>query len=180
MPQAARVISDERHRASVLSGLVPHLPESLLPEALEAARAISDESSRTSALSRLAPHLSASLLPEALEAARVISDERHRAYALSQLAPHLPKILPEALEAARVISDERHRAYALSRLATHFSESTDEPAFWSEILSVLACCPRQYFLSNLVNLSQAILALGGMEALRQVVRAIQDVCRQWK
>ena len=179
--ETARDIDDEECRASALSGLAPHLPSSLLPEALEAARAISSGSSRASVLSGLAPHLPSSLLPEALEAALAIKYESSRASALSGLAPHLPSsLLPEALGAARAISDERHRASALSGLAPHLPESTNELAFWCEILSVLSCCQRKDFLTDLVKLDRVILALGGTEALRQAVRGIQDVCRQWK
>ena len=110
-----------------------------------------------------------------------VRDLFRRVSALSRLAPHLPSsLLPEALEAARAIENEQHRASALSGLAPHLPESTNELAFWCEILSVLSCCQRKDFLTDLVKLDRVILALGGTEALRQAVRGIQDVCRQWK
>jgi hypothetical protein len=67
-----------------LTKLAPHLPESLLPEALEIARGIEDESNRTEALTGLAPYLP-EILPEALATAREIGNESNRAKALQAL-----------------------------------------------------------------------------------------------
>jgi hypothetical protein len=68
-----------------LTGLAPHLPENLLPEALATARGIGDESNRAKALTGLAPYLPENLLPEALATARGIGDESNRAKALQAL-----------------------------------------------------------------------------------------------
>ncbi len=46
LPLIARGIGSENYRAEALIGLAPHLPESLLPEALEVARGIGNENSR--------------------------------------------------------------------------------------------------------------------------------------
>jgi len=63
-----------------LAGLAPHLPPSLLADALEAARAIEEWWPRAVALAGLVPHLAAEqrgqALAEALQAARVIGDVR--------------------------------------------------------------------------------------------------------
>jgi hypothetical protein len=50
-------MGNEYARAEALSGLAPHLPETLLSQALAAALAIGHEYARAEALSRLAPHL---------------------------------------------------------------------------------------------------------------------------
>ena len=113
-------IQDPFSRGEALGELAPHLPERLLPEALEAARAITDERAGAYALIRLVPYLPESLLSEALEGVRAITDEYRRAYALSFLAPHWPEILPQALEAAQALTDNRYRADALIQLAPHW------------------------------------------------------------
>ncbi|MCA2812967.1 MAG: trypsin-like serine protease, partial [Microcystis sp. M090S1] len=115
-------------RALALTGLAPHLPESLLFEALAVARRIGD----AKALTGLAPHLPESLLPEALEVARGIENEYNRALALTGLAPHFPEVLPEALAVVRGIGkdislvwqlNEYKLAEALTGLAPHLPES---------------------------------------------------------
>ena len=65
-------------------GLAPHLPQSLLPEALALARTIGDEDYRVMALIGLAPHLP-EVLPEALAVARAIRNEDERARALNEV-----------------------------------------------------------------------------------------------
>ncbi len=115
-------VQNQKYRADALSSIAPHLPETLLSQALEAARGIPDEWHRALALGSIAPHLP-EILPEALEAAQAIPDEWHRAQALGSIAPHLPEILPEALEAARAIQSEFHRALALVKIAPHLPET---------------------------------------------------------
>jgi hypothetical protein len=113
----------EGHRATVLTGLAPHLPAELLGQALAAARQIEDERDRARVLTGLAPHLPAELLGQALAAARQVEAEWYRAWVLTGLAPHLPaELLGDALAAARQIGDEEYRARALTGLAPHLPE----------------------------------------------------------
>nr|NCT42252.1 trypsin-like serine protease [Microcystis aeruginosa G11-09] len=65
---------DDEKRAERLKAISPHLPSTLLPEALATAREIGDESSRARALTGLAPYLP-EILPEALATAREIGNE---------------------------------------------------------------------------------------------------------
>ncbi len=91
LPEAlavARAIGNEYHRARALTGLAPHLPESLLPKALAVARDIWSESSRVEALIGLAPHLP-QVLPEVLVVAREFGSESSRAEALKALTAQL-------------------------------------------------------------------------------------------
>jgi hypothetical protein len=112
-------------KARTLIIIAPHLPESLLPDALSAAKLLfSDAELGAQALAALAPHLPASLLPEALADAWAIHDKSARARALAALAPHLPaSLLPDALAAARKLSNEWVRADALVALAPHLPAS---------------------------------------------------------
>nr|NCR25542.1 trypsin-like serine protease [Microcystis aeruginosa LE13-04] len=117
---------DDEKRAERLKAISPHLPSTLLPEALATAREIGDESSRARALTGLAPYLP-EILPEALATAREIGNESSRARALTGLAPYLPEnLLPEALATAREIGDEYYRAKALTGLAPYLPEILPE------------------------------------------------------
>ncbi|CCI04006.1 NB-ARC domain-containing protein [Microcystis aeruginosa] len=84
--EVARTIGNgyEYYRVKVLTGLAPHLPQNLLPEALEIARAIKLEGYRAEALTELVPYLP-EVLPEALAVARTIGSESSRAEALQGL-----------------------------------------------------------------------------------------------
>jgi hypothetical protein len=118
---------DDGKRAERLKAISPHLPSTLLPEALATAREIGHEYYRAKALTGLAPYLPENLLPEALATAREIGDEYYRAEALTGLAPYLPEnLLPEALATAREIGDESDRAKALTGLAPHLPEILPE------------------------------------------------------
>ncbi len=120
----AQQMPNPGQRGETLAGLAPHLPESLLQEALMAARAIKDESARWEALAGLLPHLPEPLLWEVLMAAREIEDESARCKVLVGLTPHLtnPGHAQEALAAAREIRDARYRSIALAGLAPDMPE----------------------------------------------------------
>jgi hypothetical protein len=135
-------------RGQALVALAPHLPETLLREALAAATAISDDRSRAEALTALAPHLPETLLREALAAATAISNDLARATALTALAPHLPEtLLREALAAATAISNDRARATALTALAPHLPETERQPVL-REALAAAATLSGDYVLPH--------------------------------
>ncbi len=164
-----------------MTDLAPHLPESLLPEALAVARGIRDEDNRALALTNLAPHLPVSLLPEALEIARGIGDKFNRARALTRLAPHLPEyLLPGALEIARGIGSESNRADVLKALTATLTPANVDLSFWQDILHALGTLTRRKFLETIPNLVPLILHFGGEVALREVYQSIRDVSRWWK
>jgi hypothetical protein len=73
---------------------VPHLPESLLPQALKVTQQIQDEFARAHALSALVPHLP-ELVTEALEVTQQIQAESARADALSALVHTCQSLLPK-------------------------------------------------------------------------------------
>ncbi|OLT63407.1 hypothetical protein BJP37_20515 [Moorena bouillonii PNG] len=57
--------------------------------------------------------------------------------------------------------------------------SVDFP-LWQQILNSLASLKRADFLKNLPQLAPLIIHLGGIEALRETVVAVEDVRRWWK
>jgi hypothetical protein len=121
---ATRAIVDEVNRACILTELVPHLAETLLPEALDVARGIHYGAFRAEILIALAPHLPETLLRDALAVARDIDDYAVRADVLTVLAPHLPEtLLPDALAVARDIDDEADRAAVWIALAPYLPEA---------------------------------------------------------
>ena len=144
------LVQNEASRVNVLRGLAQYLPESLMAKALEVARSLQNEASRAEALWGLTRYLPESLMAEALEAARSIQDEKHRDSALSGLLPQLKTL------------------------------ETDI-ALWHEVLHTLAYQDRKQFVAHIPKLSPAILSLSGgdQQALKKMVQAMIDVCRQW-
>jgi hypothetical protein len=86
-------------------------------------------------------------------------------------------VLPEALDAARGIGYESDRARVLADLLT---KVTFEPSFWQKILHALASLNRDSFLQNLPPLAPLIMQLGGMDSIKEVVKALGDVSRWWR
>lgn len=115
-------------RSRALSGLVPHLPVSLLGEALILVNTIEQESSRAEVLSKLASRLSGSLLVKALKITYALDDPYARAITLSDFIPYLQNaqavvVLEQALEAARAVTRKPYCVIALNRLIVHLPES---------------------------------------------------------
>lgn len=75
--------------ADGLVGLVPVLPDRLLPDALSTALRL-DDGHRREAVSALAPRLDRALLAETVQAMRRINDDGARVSQLSELSKHLP------------------------------------------------------------------------------------------
>ncbi|MBW4473564.1 MAG: hypothetical protein KME45_24790 [Stenomitos rutilans HA7619-LM2] len=112
--------------AAILRELAGHLPNTLLPIALQMVRQIQGDNNRADALSGLAQYLP-EVIPEALAVAHQIQDNYERAKVLSKLAPHLPKaLLSRALAVAHQIQDDNNRAKALSELAPYLPEVIPE------------------------------------------------------
>ncbi|NEQ66500.1 MAG: hypothetical protein F6K21_13530 [Symploca sp. SIO2D2] len=175
-----RQSKDSEHQAEGLEKIIEYLPPSLLPEALEVARAIGDGRYRAKALRGLAPHFP-EVLPEALDAAIAIRHTPSRVEALVGLAPYLPQsLLSEALDAARAIGNEYHRTIALERLVENLTPSSVDYPLWQQILHTLASLTRPNFLEALPHLAPVIIKFGGVEALRETVKAVKDVSRWWK
>jgi hypothetical protein len=105
-----------RPRSEALVGLVPYLPESLLPRALAIGRDIQDDECRSEALAALACRLAqVGSLDQSLAVVREIETASARADALTGIASHLPESsLREALELAREIEEGESRFKALS------------------------------------------------------------------
>ncbi|RQH11603.1 hypothetical protein D4Z78_26660 [Okeania hirsuta] len=177
----ARKLQSEYDRAPLLVALAGKLTPELLPEALAAARQIHFEISRAEVFRALADKFP-ELLPEALAAVRQIQSEGYRAPMLSALGDKFPEILPEALATARQIQDEYHRPKVLSALANKLSQmqKTQLYTLWQNTLHTLSLRTRPDLLSDITALTTVIFSLGGEEAIKNIVIAIQDVSRWWR
>ena len=181
-----RSIQDDYDRADALAGLVPYLPRTqqagILQEALEIARSNKDspdEYKHPIVLAKLAPHLP-EILQEAFETACSAINGLCSGSAIIELAPHLPpELLQQAFNAACSMKNESQRAERFSSLLPVLNLASIEFDFWREILHNLSHHERSALLEDIPKLSDAIIALGGAEALVGTVRAIQQVCRQW-
>jgi len=185
----AQEIRDADDRVRALTALAHYLPKPLLEEALVAAQGIRKEWTRSRALARLVPRLAELGYPqEALAAAREIEDGHWRARALEGLASHLadPR-RRRALVTARELPEQdlfgSPRIESLSALAPRLAEWTrrDEIAYavLGETLHSLAQRTRKDLLDDLRDLPPRIAALGGVEAVAETFRAVQDVGRWW-
>jgi uncharacterized protein (DUF952 family) len=173
-------IQFEPSRASALIALVPHLPESLLPQALELTQQIQDAGSRAAALIALVPHLP-ELGTEALELTQQIQFEPSRASALTALVPHLPEsLLPQALELTRQFQDKHYSAQAFQGMADRLIQLSTSIHFWHEVLHMLSHLRRDELLQTMAKLRPFIMSLGGREALQEMIKAMNEVCRQWR
>ena len=180
--RAIRTIRNDSRLAMTVGLLAPYLPGPHLAMALDRAGHLGEERWRAEALAALAPYLPQALLADALAAARTISQERWRAQALSALAPRLPRdLLADALTAAGSIADESDRAAVLAVLATLLAAppATSAWSAWRAILPVLATRRRRDLLADIRSLQPVILALGGQDAVREIVQAVWDVGRWW-
>jgi hypothetical protein len=167
-------------RLAVARPLAPHLaPEQktkTLAEALAAAKAIGDDGARARALGSLAPHLASEQIAEALAAAKAIGPEGARAEALGSSRRIAPEQIAEALTAAKAIGPEGARAVALGSLAPYISPSR-YAAFITSLLDVAARLPRPEALSAISASVHISAALGGVETLEIIRRAINDTAR---
>ena len=89
--------------------------------------------------------------------------------------------LKKALAAAREIQSEEHRAKTLSSLADKLSQIQKTPLFdyWRDTLNILSVHTRPNLLSDIKALTPVIFTLGGQQAVKDTVCAIQDVSRWW-
>ena len=76
---------------------------------------------------------------------------------------------------------EYDRSKALAGLSPHLAKFPYTALFslWNKTLRILSTRRRRDLLSDIRALAPAVAALGGGEAVRETVDAIQDVCRWW-
>ena len=112
---AASGLPGSRARATALAELAPHLPDALVPAALDHALAIHHPPARAYLVAALAARLPEDLLEHAL---RTLSGPLESADPFAAIAPHLhERSLVAAIAATAHLSDPWARASALAELA---------------------------------------------------------------
>ncbi len=182
----ARTVESENDRALALAGLATRFPDRLLKKALIATRAIGSKYDRAKVLTILAPYLSETerdvTIAKVLAMVRTINYEGWRADALVALALHLRgDMLEEALALVCDFEFDGWRAEALTGLVPRLAElsPSDLTSLWQEMLPLLVRRTRRGLLSDLRTLLPILVALGGVDAVAETFRAIQDVGRWW-
>ncbi len=168
---AAQEIEDKRHRATVLTELVPHLPN-VYVEALTLIQFFGEEE-----LIKML-HNAPQTVNEVLVAAR--SDKMGHARVLSQVAHYLPEITEEALVTACSI-DGAYRQEILSTLVRPlFTASKNKAYLLLEMtLDKLSLSKRMYLFSDLAALMPVIVHIGTPDTPREIYSAIRDVTTWW-
>lgn len=168
--------------------LADDLPESLRSEALGVALDIPDERSRADALTGFARCLSADLALRVLKQAPAIEDVSSRSKVLSALVGRLPqedgdKALQEALSQS---DDESVATYGwkhsfeplVSRwFEIDLSRLTNGQEIWTKITTALRRRNRGDVFWDIGALAPIIYRLGGINAIRDTLRGIDDVGR---
>jgi hypothetical protein len=177
-------IEDWDSRMAVLTRLAPRMAELGYPQqTTKVAREIRLEHFQKPVLIDLAALLAElSYFQEALDVTRQIQYPDHQAKAIIGIASYLPDpLLQEALLEARSIWEKTDRAIALIGLSPCLVGLSCETLFslWCETLAFLSRRTREDLLADLLALAPVIAALGGMEAIAETFRAIQDVGRWW-
>lgn len=176
----------ENWQAIAFTELAPHLPKSLLKDALEVARKINFKWHKLKVMKVLTQH-QPDLIEEALATARTIQMEEGQAEALVELAPYLPdtikgEVLGETLAIVQTIPDKQSRTEMLNILAPYIAEVNPVTLYslWFSTLHTLARRSRKDLLADFGALTPVIVSLGGGEALEEIACAIQDIGRWWQ
>jgi hypothetical protein len=176
----ARAIQADWYRMLALMRLAQHLlplqKAEVLAEALDCAERV-EENERSRALGLLAEYLLPEQFTRAFAIGNALADESNRASALEFLAPHMPpEQLTKALGVARAMVSDWSRADALGSLAPRVL-----PTQYEELLdSLIEAVARLHRPRALEAISRSVhisAALGRVEGLEQIRRAISDTAR---
>ncbi len=178
-------------RAEALVALVPRSGdrwESALSEVLEIVPLIEEPEKRVSAMTALIPLLDGQTADnaqsEALDAALSVEQDDDRAEALLKLAPQLSETHIERLrQQVRHIYSDKVRADFLRDLSVKglspHAGPVLRPRFFQDALHTLAERPRRQFVPDLAVLSDALRAIGGAAAKKELALALVDTKRRW-
>jgi hypothetical protein len=129
---ATKLLEDPFKQATALGGLMPHVREEMLDQALATAAALRPHA-RALALAPSVLHLTEPRRGEVqaavLAAARLVENPYHRVTLLTAVARHVPEsirgqVLQQALGEALVVEVQDHRALSLAGLAPHLCEAS--------------------------------------------------------
>lgn len=124
---------------------------------------------------------------DALATARTIRDASTRAQALIGIAPCLSNseervgILSEALSAMGEVTNDAHFCRRLDEISRFLTESppVEFHALWDKLLRILCQTTRQDLNRVLPELARILLGRGDLEAVDEIIQALEDVERRW-
>lgn len=181
----ARIGAGLRSSISLTKAATQRQHQRQISGVLKAAKAIGDFSDRTCILEILASHtgfdLEEQVFIKAAKAAKGIGDASDRSRMLASLLPHLTRdqkkqAFGDALLAAKAIFDASDRSRALSAIAKYCPPS-DGREFMNELLSAVAGAKRPDALLAAMSSVDLTVKLGGQQAVMELRRSIDDVCR---
>jgi hypothetical protein len=122
-----------------------------------------------------------SLLPQALQWIPAIQKETEQAEVLGEIASRIPETkFSDVLEISQQILPVSLQSRILNLLISRLEQPSVYFAGWCDILHILSQNSRKELLENIHKLVPAIAKLGGVEAIAETVRAVEDVKRQWQ
>jgi len=188
-----RRIQDGTWHANTIAGILPLLPADWVPHLRPATERITDWPAQVRVLAQLGQHMSENPLYEVVT--RVVNfSQAHprpeRARAFVPLLPHLPsamrlQVLNHTVDLIREIQDLNSHSQVLCALGAYLL--TDRTALplgklhelWHNLLPKIAQLNRNELLGHLRNLAAIITILGGVEAVQESFRAIQEAGQWW-
>ena len=188
--EAIKGIGDETLKTKAFIRIAERIPEPLMHTAAQVAKALSSAPSRATALNALIPRMRSgdrsAAFQLALQDARAIEKNAVRSRVLGELSLHTTgplkaDIVREALGSARRMGLSQPYQMALTNLAPRLAELRPDELYplWSEVIRDFTLIGRDDALDYVRILLPVIKALGGAEAVAEVVHAIQEVGRWW-
>ncbi|GLV61112.1 hypothetical protein KDH_79290 [Dictyobacter sp. S3.2.2.5] len=113
----AQMLWDERAKGQLLTALIPHIPDELLPELLQVVLAMKSDEECAAILVTLLPRLKEEQIERVLDRAQNIWDEGCRANLLAVTGSYLPeKLVSRWLEVLRTIDDPGYCVWVLAEV----------------------------------------------------------------
>ena len=171
--------------ALILGELTCSYPH-LLSQALHMASTLTNPFERDLALNGLINNLPSSLINQLIETLYFVQGNELRTEILNKIekvqlfARQTKNDVYQRLQRIETVQDPIKRADHLSELLPHLPLCILPLEHWQNYLHTLASRKRSHLMQDLATLYPAILHLGSEEAMRGVVDAMREVCRQWK
>ena len=183
-------IKDFSRKARLIAKISQNLPVPMKADALNTAidsiTKIENERTRVKTLLEISDGLPESLLTNAIGISEDIFDIRLRIESFVGISFRLPEpkrywALKHAFDEAKKIGDLNLRSEMLAEIVCPLSSLPADKMYpiWQEAHHVLARRTRKDLLADLSALIPMILVIGGPDATREGLRAIEDVSRWW-
>jgi hypothetical protein len=174
--------TEDKSIARVLTNIYPILPEPSQKTALAFTQNIKDPLMRASTLIALMPKVTDSQIEIFINYLDNIGDEKLRIQGLIGLAPWItPDQIQKFLGTIINIDDKQLRAQALAALVSNWLllPVPQSLSLWRECIQISSRRHRPDLLSDLSSLSPVISDLGGITAIKDILKTIKVVTKWW-